>query len=261
MQFEGRKPSKYQIDIGNGRTMNIKTLLALLSSWNITAKGVRLSKDRVTRIIETSRTSKAQSAGNATMAGGLVEDNGNHIVSGGSFIAIAFEDGPPACGKFRFWLGMIQRVIHRPRGDKASICYGPISLEDSRIKEMWYNVVWLTPADGDGDHRAALAYKWLLPATDCDEVWAGHTISIPDVTFCPDTEQYVLSAEDLRRLNDYIDAITSIEVAPPKNKRKKVPAGPPETISTSTDMHAGKIVTLVAEPGKRVRKVVDFATK
>ena len=156
---------------------------------------------------------------------------------------------------------MIQRVIHRPRGDKASICYGPISLEDSRIKEMWYNVVWLTPADGDGDHRAALAYKWLLPATDCDEVWAGHTISIPDVTFCPDTEQYVLSAEDLRRLNDYIDAITSIEVAPPKNKRKKVPAGPPETISTSTDMHAGKIVTLVAEPGKRVRKVVDFATK
>ena len=34
-----------------------------------------------------------------------------------------------------------------------------------------------------------------------------------------------------------------------------------KTISTSTDMHAGKIVTLVAEPGKRVRKVVDFATK
>ena len=53
-----KKSSKYQIDIGGGNTMHIVTLLAMLSSWYVTSKGITLSKDRVARIIQSAKIAK-----------------------------------------------------------------------------------------------------------------------------------------------------------------------------------------------------------
>ena len=129
-----KKPSNYQIDIGGGNTMHIITLLALLSSWYVTSKGITLSKDRVARIIQSARTAKKQSDDNGgTIARGLVEGNGTEIVVSGSWIAIAFEDDVKV-GHFRHWIGMIQRIIYRPRNGKASLWTSSLSLDDEHIQ-------------------------------------------------------------------------------------------------------------------------------
>jgi hypothetical protein len=57
-----KKSSKHPIDIGGGNTMHIVTLLAMLSSWYVTSKGITLSKDRVARIIQSAKIAKTQSA-------------------------------------------------------------------------------------------------------------------------------------------------------------------------------------------------------
>ena len=82
-----RKSSKYLIDIGEGNTMHIVTLPALLSSWHVTISRcylprVTLSKDLVARI--TAKMAKKQSKHiGGTIARGLVEGNGIDIVVSG----------------------------------------------------------------------------------------------------------------------------------------------------------------------------------
>ena len=148
-----KKPSKYQIDIGGGNTMHIVTLLALLSSWYVTSKGITLSKDRVARIIQSAKIAKTQSADiGGTIAQGLVEGNGTDIVVSGSWIAIAFVDDAKV-GNFRSWIGMIQRIIHRPPKGKPSLWTSSISLDDERIKDMFLNVAWLTPCNDISPRR------------------------------------------------------------------------------------------------------------
>jgi hypothetical protein len=133
-----------------------------------------------------------------------VEGNGTDIVVSGSWIALAFEDDAKV-GNFRSWIGMIQRIIHRPPKGKPSLWTSSISLDDERIKDMFLNVAWLTPCN-DISPRDALEYKW-LPYSDAEEVCASYIINVPDVTYSPDTRQYSLCAQDLRRLNDYLDTI------------------------------------------------------
>ena len=201
--------------------MHIVTLLALLSSWYVTSKGVTLSKDRVARIIQSAKTAKKQSADiGGTIARGLVEGNGTDLVVSGSWIAIAFEDDA-IVGNFRSWIGMIQRIIYRPSKGKPSLWTSSLSLDDERIKDMFLNVAWLTPCN-DVSPREALEYKW-LPYSDAEEVCASYIINVPDVTYSPDTRQYSLCAQDLRRLNDYLDTIadTVESISEPNSKKKK----------------------------------------
>ena len=213
-----KRPSKYQIDIGGGKTMHITTLLALLSAWYVANRGTKLSKDRIARIIQSARTSKSQTDDNGgTIARGVVESNGADIVVSGSWIAIAFEDDSNV-GHFRSWIGMIQRIVFRPKGKKASLWTSTLSLDDERIKDMWLNMAWLSPCDG-ASPREALEYTW-LPFSDAEEVCASFIINIPEVTLCQDTMKYILCTHDLRRLNAYLDSITHI-LEPETTSRKK----------------------------------------
>lgn len=210
--------------------MHIITLLALLSSWYVTSKGITLSKDRVARIIQSARTAKKQSDDNGgTIARGLVEGNGTEIVVSGSWIAIAFEDDVKV-GHFRHWIGMIQRIVYRPRNGKASLWTSSLSLDDERIKDMWLNVAWLTPYDNISP-REALEYKW-LSYSDAEEICASYIINVPDMTYSPSSQDnqtalYRLCTHDLRRLNDYLDTIAatiepiSEPTASTNKKRKK----------------------------------------
>jgi hypothetical protein len=226
IKHERPRPSKYQIDIGDNKTMHIKTLLALLTSEYVTNKGITLSRDRVARIIQTARTSKSQNTDNGgTIARGVVEGNGTDKVVSGSWVAIAFEDEAKV-GHFRTWVGMIQRIIERPKAKKASLWTNTLSLDDARIRDMWLNMAWLTPCD-NAIPREALVYTW-LPFCEAEEVCASYIISIPEVTWCPDTKTYILCAGDLRRLNEYLDTIAET-IEPPiaratagkkKSKRK-----------------------------------------
>jgi hypothetical protein len=55
-------------------------------------------------------------------------------------------------------------------------------------------------------------------------VCASYIINIPEVTWCPETEKYILCAGDLRRLNEYLDTIAeTIEppIARATGKKKK----------------------------------------
>ena len=62
----------------------------------------------------------------------------------------------------------------------------------------------------------------LIPNSDAEEVCASYIINVPDVTYSPDTFQYSLCAQDLRRLNDYLDTIAdTIEPISEPNKKKK----------------------------------------
>ena len=163
-----------------------------------------------------------------TIAQGLVEGNGTDIVVSGSWIALAFEDDAKV-GNFRSWIGMIQRIIHRPPKGKPSLWTSSISLDDERIKDMFLNVAWLTPCD-DLSPREAFEYKW-LPYSDA-EVCASYIINVPDVTYSPDTLQYSLCAQDLRRLNDYLDTIA--DTIEPNNEKKKTR---PEKQSSNSLVH------------------------
>jgi len=238
-----KKPSKYQIDIGGGNTMHIVTLLALLSSWYVTSKGITLSKDRVARIIQSAKIAKTQSADiGGTIAQGLVEGNGTDIVVSGSWIALAFEDDAKV-GNFRSWIGMIQKIVHRPPKGKPSLWTSSISLDDERIKDMFLNVAWLTPCN-DVSPREALEYKW-LPYSDAEDVCASYIINVPDVTYSPDTFQYSLCAQDLRRLNDYLDTIadTIDPISEPNKKKKKTRQEKQSSNSLVGDTGYAKIYT------------------
>jgi len=164
-----------------------------------------------------------------TIAQGFVEGNGTDKIVSGSWIAIAFEDDAKV-GHFRPWIGMIQRIIYRPKikGKNPSLWTSSLALDDARIKEMWLNMAWLTPSNGVAP-RDALQYEWMAYA-DAEEVCASYIINVPEVTLCQDTHKYILCAHDLRRLNDYLDSTaTSIEpiceprVAGSKKKSKQKP--------------------------------------
>ena len=107
-----------------------------------------------------SRTSKSQKGDNVgTISRGVVEGNGTDKVVSGSWVAIAFEDEAKE-GHFRAWIGMIQRIIYRPKGKKASLWTNTLSLDDVRIKDMWLNMAWLTPCDNAAPREASV-YTWL----------------------------------------------------------------------------------------------------
>jgi hypothetical protein len=245
-----KRPSKYQIDIGDDKTMHIKTLLALLTSEYVTNKGITLSRDRVARIIQTARTSKSQNTDNdGTIARGVVEGNGTDKVVSGSWVAIAFEDEAKV-GHFRTWIGMIQRIIDRPKGKKASLWTNTLSLDDARIKDMWLNMAWLTPYD-NASPRESLVYTW-LPFCEAEEVCASYIINIPEVTWCPETETYNLCAGDLRRLNEYLDTIAeTIEppIARATAKKKKAK----RKNSAAEDVDGITRITIPGGNGKRSR--------
>ena len=207
-QHGGKKPSRYQIPVGGGNTMNIKTLLSLLKNWFVTKNGKRLPKDRLLKIVMNARTSKeqTQTASAAAVLAGLVDTT--TAICGGSWVAVGFENGP---GRFRFYLGMVQRIIQRPASKKAYLHYGSLSLDDEHLHGTWLNVAWLTPSDKTCEWNKALQYQWHLPLYDTDEVAAGYTINVPDITFCSASQTYTLAAEDLRRINDFLESITTAE--------------------------------------------------
>ena len=205
--MQGKRPSMYQIPIGGGKTMHIRTLLSLLSKWYVTNKGQKLSHDRLRRVAQADLLSKAQ-AGLVPLALDLVQNNGPPGLCGGSWVAVIFE--AEQRGRYRCWLGMVQRITHRPAG-KASLYVGTLPWDHHRIGEYWLNISWLTECHDDvGDH---LEYKWLVPFSDFHEVSPLHVILVPDLTYDPDTMHYTLAADDLRRINQYLEDIADTDEA------------------------------------------------
>ena len=257
-QNDAKKPSKYQIDIGNGATANVMTVCAILTSFQVTNKGAvgKMSADRLRRVVQMGRSSKVQASHAATaIVVDLVEEAHAKTIFGGSWVALAFEDGPR---KFRCWFGMLQRITNRAKSKKATLHAGALVLDVANVHDYWCNIAWLKPCDGV-DPKTALQYEWLLPCVDTDEQCAACIISIPDITFCADSKRYTLCRDDLKRINDVLDSMSEGDdqdddlvpapAAAVKPARKQNGGG----TAVGVDMEGFHVTAIAGQAGKRNR--------
>lgn len=232
----GQKPSQWHVPNEIGGWVDTRKVVALM---NQNTGSNKLSKDRVTKIIQTFSSTGKKSG---TAAYGSVAELNDVLqsIGLGSIASFCFQDGSVE-GGVRFWLGRILRMVHRPKAGATKVLSTRIALKDIP-EDLHLTCTWFTPVLNNGAtvHTATTYQMLTQQVSDLkSEVDAKYIISVVDLE--QEGNNYCLSKEDMSAISTYIketSAVFATETVPKKkNSNGKSASKPHAQMSAEEGTH------------------------